>query len=63
MIREIHIGPKSPLLTGLLDNAEDVHQRCDDQRDPAEDAAVGAVVEGRVYGEHRCIGEDLLATT
>ena len=61
MVGEVQKGPGRPLLAGLFHDAEDVEQDGDDEGDPAEDGAVRAVVEGRIYGEHCCVGKSLLA--
>lgn len=61
MVGEVHERPSGPFLAGLLDDTEDVKEDGDDEGDPAEDCAVRAIVEGRIYGEHSCMGEILLA--
>lgn len=63
VVGEVHVGPEAAFLAGFLDDAEDVHEEGDDQGDPRQDGAVGAIVEGWVDGEHGCVGAGVLAMT
>ncbi len=63
VVGEIHVCPQTAFLAGLLDDAEDMEEKGDDEGDPGEDGAVRAVVEGRVDGEHGCVGGAVLAMT
>lgn len=52
MVDEVEIRPESAFLALFFDEAEEVEEEDDDQRDPAQDGAVGAIVKWRVDREH-----------